>query len=265
MKQRVIFEDLGLMDYKSAWDYQEDLLKENVRKKSLLQVQDYSDADSFAKENHSTTQSSLSKLQDATLDTHNAELNTRNYLLFVEHLPVFTLGKSGNINNVLLSEERLKEKGIGFFRTNRGGDITFHGPQQIVGYPILDLEKFDTDIGHYLRNLEEVMILTLKDYGIGAGRSRGETGVWIDGGIRGKERKICAIGVRCSRWITMHGFAFNINTDLNYFNYIIPCGIQYKQVTSLKKELGAEVNYEEAKEKVKRNFEIVFNAELVGS
>jgi lipoyl(octanoyl) transferase len=264
MKQRVIFEDLGLMDYKSVWDYQENLLRENVKKKSLLNAQHFTDgSDSFVKENHSTTQSSLSNLQDATPDTHNAELNTRNYLLFVEHLPVFTLGKSGNINNVLLSEERLKEKGIGFFKTNRGGDITFHGPQQIVGYPILDLEKFDTDIGHYLRNLEEVMILTLKDYGIRAGRSGGETGVWIDADIRGKERKICAIGVRCSRWITMHGFAFNINTDLNYFNYIIPCGIQHKQVTSLKKELGTAVNYEEAKEKVKRNFEIVFNAELV--
>ena len=167
---------------------------------------------------------------------------------------MFTLGKSGNISNVLLSEERLKEKGIEFFRTNRGGDITFHGPQQIVGYPILDLEKFDTDIGHYLRNLEEVIILTLADYGIHAGRSKGETGVWIDAATRGKERKICAIGVRCSRWITMHGFAFNVNTDLSYFNYIIPCGIQNKQVTSLQKELGKEVDINEVKRKSKRKF-----------
>jgi lipoyl(octanoyl) transferase len=263
MKQRVIFEDLGLMDYKSAWDYQENLLRENVRKKSVLYGQSSTGGSVLFVESHSANQHSMTKRQDAIQDTHRSEFNTRNYLLFVEHLPVFTLGKSGNMNNVLLSEERLKEKGIGFFRTNRGGDITFHGPQQIVGYPILDLEKFDTDIGHYLRNLEEVMILTLKDYGIRAGRSRGETGVWIDADINGKERKICAIGVRCSRWITMHGFAFNINTDLNYFNYIIPCGIQHKQVTSLKKELGAEVNYEEAKKKVKRNFEIVFDAELV--
>jgi lipoyl(octanoyl) transferase len=164
-----------------------------------------------------------------------------------------------------MSEERLKENGIEFFRTNRGGDITFHGPQQIVAYPILDLEKFDTDIGHYLRNLEEVIILTLADYGIKAGRSKGETGVWIDPGITGKERKICAIGVRCSRWITMHGFAWNVNTDLNYFNYIIPCGIQNKQVTSLQKELGKEVNFEEAKEKVKFNFEKVFNVRLIVS
>lgn len=266
MKQRVIFEDLGLVDYKSAWDYQEHLLRENVSKKSLLYAQHSKvGSDSFVKESHFADQSSGSKMQDAMREGHPTQLNTRNYLLFVEHPPVFTLGKSGNMNNVLWSEERLKEKGIGFFRTNRGGDITFHGPQQIVGYPILDLEKFDTDIGHYLRNLEEVMILTLEEYGIMAGRSRGETGVWIDADIRGKERKICAIGVRCSRWITMHGFAFNINTDLNYFNYIIPCGIQHKQVTSLRQELGVEINFEEAKEKVKRNFGIVFNAELVDS
>src|SRR5438552_1163776 len=164
-----------------------------------------------------------------------------------------------------MSEERLRDMGIEFFRTNRGGDITFHGPGQIVGYPILDLEKFDTDIGHYLRNLEEVVILTLDEYGIQAGRSKGETGVWIDAGIRGRERKICAIGVRCSRWITMHGFAFNVNTDLDYFHFIIPCGIQNKQVTSLKRELGGGVDFEEAKKKVKRNFEKVFDVELVGN
>ena len=167
-----------------------------------------------------------------------SDLDTQHYLLFVEHPPVYTLGKSGNIENVLLSEENLKARGIDFFRTNRGGDITFHGPQQIVGYPILDLEKFYTDIGKYLRNIEEVIILTLKEYGIEAGRSPGETGVWIDADIKGRERKICAIGVRSSRWITMHGFALNVNTDLDYFNFIIPCGIQNKQVTSLQKELG---------------------------
>jgi lipoyl(octanoyl) transferase len=225
-QQQIIFRDLGNMDYKTAWDYQERLLQENVRRKSA------------------------------------AQLATQHFLLFVEHPPVFTLGKSGNINNVLLSEERLKANGIDFYKTNRGGDITFHGPQQIVGYPILDLEKFDTDIGRYLRNLEEVIILTLKEYGVQADRSKGETGVWIDPDIKGKERKICAIGVRCSRWITMHGFAFNVNTDLNYFNYIIPCGIQGKQVTSLQKELGREIDLEEAKEKIKKNFEKVFNAVL---
>jgi lipoyl(octanoyl) transferase len=226
------------MGYQSAWDYQEHLLQENVKRKSMV----YS--------------------QGAGIGGLETDCETQNYLLFVEHPPVVTLGKSGNINNVLLSEERLKERGIEFFRTNRGGDITFHGPQQIVGYPILDLEKFDTDIGHYLRNLEEIIIVTLADYGLKAGRSKGETGVWMDPESKGKERKICAIGVRCSRWITMHGFAFNVNTDLNYFNYIIPCGIQNKQVTSLQKELGREVDFDEAKERVRQNFEKVFNVEL---
>jgi lipoyl(octanoyl) transferase len=245
------------MDYKSAWNYQECLLQENVRKKSLVYAQHPADSsESIVNEGVLTTENSDPR-------TKNSELKTQNYLLLVEHPPVFTLGKSGNINNVLLSEERLKERGIEFFRTNRGGDITFHGPQQIVGYPILDLEKFDTDIGHYLRNLEEVIILTLTDYGIKAGRSKGETGVWIDPDVKGKERKICAIGVRCSRWITMHGFAFNVNTDLSYFNYIIPCGIQNKQVTSLQKELGKQIDFKEAKEKVKRNFEKVFDVQLI--
>jgi lipoyl(octanoyl) transferase len=242
-KQPVIFRDLGIMDYKSAWDYQESLLQENVKVKSIVNSQE--------------------SIVTNPLTTNDYQLSTQHYLLFVEHPPVFTLGKSGNINNVLLSEERLKANGIEFYNTNRGGDITFHGPQQIVGYPILDLEKFDTDIGHYLRNLEEVIILTLAEYGLNGDRSKGETGVWLDPDIKGKERKICAIGVRCSRWITMHGFAFNVNTDLNYFNLIIPCGIQGKQVTSLKKELGIEVDIEEAKEKIKRNFKKVFNVELI--
>ena len=162
-----------------------------------------------------------------------------------------------------MSEAELSENNIEFFRTNRGGDITFHGPGQIVGYPILDLEKFYTDIGKYLRNLEEVVILTLAEYGIAAERSQGETGVWLEPGVKGRERKICAIGVRCSRWITMHGFALNVNTDLSHFNNIIPCGISHKQVTSLEKELGSYQDYEAVKEKVKNNFKKVFGAELL--
>lgn len=245
-KQSVIFRDLGKLDYKTAWDYQESLLQENVRRKTEAR----------------------SQMSDVGVPSSDfglpTSINTQHYLLFVEHPPVYTLGKSGNIDNVLLSEENLRARGIDFFRTNRGGDITFHGPQQIVGYPILDLEKFYTDIGKYLRNMEEVIILTLKEYGVEAGRSPGETGVWIDADIKGKERKICAIGVRSSRWITMHGFALNVNTDLDYFNFIIPCGIQGKQVTSLQRELGRDVDFEEVKEKVKQNFEKVFDAELRG-
>jgi len=262
-KQPVIFRDLGQMNYKAAWDFQESLLQENVRIKSGV-----GSRQSVVREHNAdggrNDRYSLHTL-NSELTIKNSELTTQNYLLFVEHPPVFTLGKSGNINNVLLSEERLKEKGIEFFKTNRGGDITFHGPGQIVGYPILDLEKFDTDIGHYLRNLEQVIILTLADYGIHAGRSQGETGVWIDADVKGRERKICAIGVRCSRWITMHGFAFNVNTDLSYFNHIIPCGIQNKQVTSLQRELEREINIWDAKEKVKLNFEKVFDAELISN
>lgn len=189
--------------------------------------------------------------------------DTSHYLLFTEHPPVYTLGKSGNKNNVLMSDEELAANNISFFHINRGGDITFHGPGQIVGYPILDLEKFYTDIGRYLRNLEEVIILTLEEYGLKGDRSKGETGVWLDPNIPGMERKICAIGVRCSRWVTMHGFAFNVNTDLSYFNNIIPCGITNKQVTSLSKELGRELDISEVKEKVKRNFERIFEAEII--
>jgi len=196
------------------------------------------------------------------LSPNNNRLSTNHYLLFVEHPPVYTLGKSGDVKHILINEEERIQKGIEYFPTNRGGDITFHGPQQIVGYPILDLEKFETDIGKYLRNLEEVIILTLADYGLNGERSKGETGVWIDPEIKGSERKICAMGVRCSRWITMHGFAFNVNTDLSYFNYIIPCGIENKQVTSLEKELGSKLDFEEVKQKVKSNFEKVFNVEL---
>lgn len=241
-KQSVIFEDLGIINYKSAWDYQEILVKKNLDIKSELRKAE-------------ANGTPIRNLQTAIPDTTN-------YLLFCEHLPVYTLGKSGHMENVLLSEDQMEEKEIEFFRTNRGGDITFHGLQQVVGYPILDLEKFYTDIGKYLRSLEEVIILTIAEYGIKGERSKGETGVWIDAGILGRERKICAMGIRCSRWITMHGFALNVNTDLSYFNNIIPCGIINKQVTSIKKELGRRVDFEEIKEKIKRNFAQVFGVEI---
>ncbi len=234
--QRVKFSDLGIIDYQLAWDQQEALLQQNVSVKSEARKSNASyDANAVA---------------------------TQHHLLFCEHPPVYTLGKSGSLDNLLIDEAGMQEKGIQFFKTNRGGDITFHGPQQIVGYPILDLEKIYTDIGRYLRNLEEAVILTLAEYGISGGRSEGETGVWIEAGVKGRERKICAIGVRCSRWITMHGFAFNVNTDLDYFKYIIPCGIHDKQVTSLQQEAGRVLNYEEVKGKLKKNFELVFEVEL---
>jgi lipoyl(octanoyl) transferase len=238
MPQKVHFQDLGIMDYQSAWDYQEELLAKNVDIKSMKWRND----------------------QDENVAT---ETNTTHHLLFVEHPPVYTLGKSGKIEHVLISEEERKKNGLGFFRINRGGDITFHGPGQIVAYPILDLEKFYTDIGKYMRSLEEVIIKTLEEYGLHGDRSPGETGVWLEPGVRGRERKICAIGIRCSRWITMHGLAFNVNTNLDYFNNIVPCGIVNKQVTSLQKELAAEVDIIEVKQKVKRNFEIVFDVDLL--
>ena len=186
---------------------------------------------------------------------------TKNYLLWVEHPPVFTLGKSGKEEHLLLDKERLKEKEIEFYATNRGGDITFHGPGQIVGYPILDLDNFFTDIHKYLRLLEEMVVLTLKEYGIEGTRSKGETGVWLDVETP-YARKICAIGVRASRWVTMHGFAFNVNTDLSYFEGIVPCGIQGKGVTSLAKELGIQVSEVEVKEKLKNYFQKLFDVEL---
>jgi lipoyl(octanoyl) transferase len=187
---------------------------------------------------------------------------THNSFLLCEHEPVFTLGKSGAMENLLVNNEYLKQKGISFFKTNRGGDITFHGIGQIVGYPILDLERLKPDIVLYMRNLEEVIIRTIAEYGIKSERSEGETGVWIDASIPYKARKICALGVRTSRWITMHGFALNVNTDLEYFNLIIPCGIQNKQVTSMAKELGKEVNLNEVEEKIKTHFEDVFGVTL---
>lgn len=222
------------MPYQEAWDYQEKLLKQNVEIKTRY---------------HSAQQ-------------RHQKSTTTNYLLFVEHPPVYTLGKTGHEENVLLDEMEMQERGILFVRTNRGGDITFHGPEQIVGYPILDLEKFGTDIGKYLRNLEEIIIRTLEEYGIKGERSSGETGVWLDSGFPGRERKIAAFGVRCSRWITMHGFAFNVNTDLQYFEGIVPCGIKNKQVTSLSRELGRTIDLGEVKEKIKTHFEEVFVAEL---
>jgi lipoyl(octanoyl) transferase len=249
-KQEVIFEDLGRMDYQTAWDYQEKLLQENVRIKGLLREQEMLVANSE------------SLTADRQLPTANSLATTHHFLL-VEHPPVYTLGKSGDISNVLINEDMRTKKGIEFFRTNRGGDITFHGPGQVVGYPVLDLERFYTDIGKYLRSIEEVIILTLADYGILGDRSPGETGVWIEPSVKGKERKICAIGVRSSRWITMHGFALNVNTDLDYFNFIVPCGIVDKQVTSMEKELGRKIDFTEVKERVKQNFEKVFGVELV--
>ncbi|HXB30220.1 MAG TPA: lipoyl(octanoyl) transferase LipB [Puia sp.] len=234
-KQLVYFRDLGVMPYTEAWNYQESLLKQNVDIKTRY----YSPQQKQKKD------------------------STTNYLLFVEHPPVYTLGKTGHEENVLLNENELQERGILFVKTNRGGDITFHGPEQIVGYPILDLEKFGTDIGKYLRNLEEIIIRTLADYGISGERSNGETGVWLEPGNVGRERKIAAFGVRCSRWITMHGFAFNVNTDLQYFEGIVPCGIKNKQVTSLSRELGQDIELAEVKEKIKIHFEEVFDAELL--
>ena len=232
MRQQVIFKDLFIMEYGEAWKYQEDLLLQNTSIKS-----------------------------DAV--KNNTIADTTHHLLFCEHPPVFTLGKSGKEEHVLISKEELLKRNIGYYPTNRGGDITFHGPGQVVGYPILDLERFYRDIGKYLRSLEEVIILTLAHYGIVGERSQGETGVWIDPSIKIKARKICAMGVRCSRWVTMHGFALNVNTDLSYFSSIVPCGIPDKQVTSLSKELGREIDMEEIKNIIKLNFEKVFECELV--
>jgi lipoyl(octanoyl) transferase len=228
--QQVLLTDLGLMEYESAWNYQESLLQFNLQQKK---------------------------------DHSGESPDTRHHLLFVEHPPVYTLGKSGHMENVLIKEAERIAKGIGFYKTNRGGDITFHGPGQLVGYPVLDLEKFYTDIGKYLRNLEEVIILAMETFGLKGERSPGETGVWLDPSIPGKERKICAIGVRCSRWITMHGFALNVNTDLSYFDHIVPCGIQQKSVTSLEKELGHSVPINQVKDAVKLAFEKTFGVNLV--
>ncbi len=229
----VVVEDLGKIDYRSAWDYQEKLFAALVDNKI--------------------------KNREKALGEQNIP---DHYFLMCEHPPVFTLGKSGSMKNLLVNQDVLNEKQISFFKINRGGDITFHGPGQIVGYPILDLDYFFTDIGKYLRLIEETIILTLAEYGIAAGRTKGETGVWLEPESPSRARKICAIGVRSSRWITMHGFAFNINADLSYFDLIIPCGIQGKQVTSLQKELGRVVDMNEVKEKIIKHFIELFGAEI---
>ncbi|MBS1601276.1 MAG: lipoyl(octanoyl) transferase LipB [Bacteroidetes bacterium] len=258
--QKVVYKDLGRMEYQAAWDYQESLLQENVRIKTEARQR----AAEFVAEEDGGTVGRPGLVQTGSADGRpGVGAETTHYLLFVEHPPVYTLGKSGHMENVLIGAGQMEERGVQFFRSNRGGDITFHGPGQLVGYPILDLERFYTDIGRYLRNLEEVGIRVLADYGIAGGRSSGETGVWIGPDEKGKARKICAIGVRCSRWVTMHGFAFNVSTDLTYFGDIIPCGIADKEATSLEKELGRRVDLEEVKESWKKHFEEVFEAELV--
>jgi len=236
MRQPVYFEDLGVKSYKPTWDYQESLLAENTKIKSV------------ARENEE--------------DIKNT--NTKHRLLFVEHPPVFTLGKSGKKEHILVSDTHLEQLGIEFFHINRGGDITYHGPQQMVGYPILDLDKFKTDLGWYLRNLEQVSIDTIAEYGLVGERSKGETGVWLQPEDPFMARKICAMGIKCSRWITMHGFALNVNPDLSHFEYIVPCGIQGKAVTSLEKELGYKVDYQEVKEKIKKHFQLLFDCDLIG-
>ncbi len=235
MRQKVFFEDMGIQSYQPSWDYQEGLLLKNTQIKWAARQNE---------QDVKTTQ-------------------TEHRLLMVEHNPVFTLGKSGKREHVLVSEEQLKNLGIEFFHINRGGDVTYHGLQQIVGYPILDLDKFKTDLGWYLRSLEQVIIDVIAEYGLKGERSSGETGVWLQPEDPFMARKICAMGIKCSRWITMHGFALNVNTDLSHFEFIVPCGIQGKTVTSLEKELGHKVDYEAVKEKIKKHFQLIFNCELV--
>ncbi len=222
------------MDYKACWDYQEGLFQ------SIIDL----------------------KIKNRDLPAEE-QTETPNYLLFVEHPHVYTLGKSGDEKNLLIDETELQNKHASYYKINRGGDITYHGPGQIGAYPILDLDNFFTDIHKYLRLLEETIIQTLLEYGIDSGRSSGETGVWLDVDNKQKARKICAMGVRCSRWVTMHGWGFNVNADLDYFKNIIPCGIQDKAVTSLNTELGHEVDMVEIKEKLKKNFSQLFEAELI--
>jgi lipoyl(octanoyl) transferase len=227
--RKILLKDLGLKDYKDIWDYQTSLLT------SIINV----------------------KRQNRKNITKNP---TENYFLFVEHPNVYTLGKSGDLSNLLINEQQLKEKEATYYKINRGGDITYHGPGQIVGYPILDLENFFTDIHKYLRFLEEVIIKTLAEYGIKGERSDGETGVWIGTGTP-FARKICAMGIRSSRWVTMHGFALNVNTNLGYFDHIIPCGIRGKAVTSLEVELGRKIELSEVKEKILNHFKDLFEVE----
>ncbi len=232
--RRVVTEDLGLIDYKQAWDYQEQRFNELIERKL------------------------------ANREKPEAEKETvRHYLLCCEHPHVYTLGKSGSEANLLINETGLEEASASFYRINRGGDITYHGPGQLVVYPIFDLDDFFTDIHRYLRCLEEAVILTLREYGVEAGRYEGYTGVWLEADNPLKARKICAMGVKCSRWVTMHGIGFNINTNLDYFSHIVPCGIDDKQVTSLARELGREVDIEEVKEKLKTNLANIFDYDYV--
>ena len=230
----VSFRDLGLIDYREAWTLQEKIFNEVVER----------------------------KLSNRLLEK-DKQKRQEHFLLFCEHPHVYTLGRSGNEDNLIVSENELLKLHATFYRNNRGGDITYHGPGQIVGYPILDLDFFFTDIHKYLRFLEEAVINTLKEYEIAAGRIDGCTGVWLDWETNSKARKICALGVRCSRWVTMHGFAFNINTDLSYFNHIVPCGIRDKSVTSLEKELGRKLDMEDVKEKLKKNISEIFGMRLL--
>lgn len=231
--QKVIFRDLGLIDYKQCWDYQEELFNEIVS----------------------------AKLKNRTLPD-DSRTPTSNYLLFCEHPHVFTLGKSGSQDNLLLDESGLESREASFYRINRGGDITYHGPGQIVGYPIFDLDNFFTDIHKYLRFLEEAIILTLAEYDVKGERYPGYTGVWIEPGNPARARKICAMGVRCSRWVTMHGFAFNIHPALKYFDNIIPCGISDKSVTSLEKELNKKIETGEVKKKLQKHLAGLFGFEI---
>ena len=229
MNKNIQLKNLGVKDYKETWDYQTELLQEIV------------DVKINNRKNNTTEE-------------------TKNHFLFVEHPHVYTLGKSGDLANLLLNEKQLEEKGATFYKINRGGDITYHGPGQIVGYPILDLENFFTDIHKYLRLLEEVIILTLADYGLKAERSIGETGVWLDVGTP-FARKICAMGIRSSRWVTMHGFALNVNVNLGYFDNIIPCGIRGKAVASMETELGRKIPIEEVQEKILKHFTTLFEVD----
>ncbi|MGK7389197.1 MAG: lipoyl(octanoyl) transferase LipB [Candidatus Cyclobacteriaceae bacterium M2_1C_046] len=233
INKRTIIQHLGLVDYQEAWDYQTELFNEIIQQ----------------------------KIENRNLSIEQQK-PTPNYLLFCQHPHVYTLGKSGDEKNLLLNEKQLEEKSATFYRINRGGDITYHGPGQLVGYPILDLDNFFTDIHKYLRLIEQAVINTLEHYNIKSGRVEGLTGVWLDGDDPAKARKICALGVKTSRWVTMHGFAFNINSDLDYFNNIIPCGISDKAVTSLQQEIGIPVDFEEAKEIVKKELVKLFEMEV---
>jgi lipoyl(octanoyl) transferase len=229
MNRNILLKDLSLKDYKETWDYQSELLQQIVDVK-------------------------ISNRRNDQKET------TKNHFLFVEHPHVYTLGKSGDFSNLLLNEKQLEQKGATFYKINRGGDITYHGPGQIVGYPILDLENFFTDIHKYLRLLEETIILTIAEYGLKGTRSEGETGVWLDVGTP-FARKICAMGIRSSRWVTMHGFALNANVNLGYFDNIIPCGIRGKAVTSMEAELNKKVDLEEVKIKILKHFKTLFEVD----